>query len=155
MQDNLTVVKLKDLPWLLKSDREEAQITDHYINALSIATRGGQQIVGRLSGGNQQKVFLARWLNTDAEILLLDNPTQGIDVGAKSEIYTLMNNLVKQGKSIIMISSELPELLSMSDRLLLLANGKSLGVVSAGQYTEDEIMKLVTGAHTLKNIREG
>ena len=110
--------------------------------------------VQTLSGGNQQKVVLGRCLMAHPRLLILDEPTRGIDIGAKNEIYKIMNQLVAEGYAIIMISSEMPELLSMSDHLLLLANGKSLGVVPARQYTEDEVMKLVTGACTLENIRE-
>lgn len=124
VQDNLTVVKLKDLPWLLKSDREEAQITDHYINALSIATRGGQQIVGRLSGGNQQKVVISKWLSLDLDVLILDEPTRGVDVKAKAEIYDIMRKLADQGVSIIMISSDLPEILRVSHRVIVMHDGK-------------------------------
>ncbi|PZD95453.1 sugar ABC transporter ATP-binding protein [Paenibacillus sambharensis] len=95
-----------------------------------------------LSGGNQQKVLLARWLLTDPEILLLDEPTRGIDVGAKFEIYSIIIELAKQGKSIIMISSEMPELLGMSDRIMVMSEGRLSGIVSGSEATEQEIMRL-------------
>lgn len=140
VQDNLTVVKLKDLPWLLKSDREEAQITDHYINALSIATRGGQQIVGRLSGGNQQKVVISKWLSLDLDVLILDEPTRGVDVKAKAEIYDIMRKLADQGVSIIMISSDLPEILRVSHRVIVMHDGKITLDGQTKDYDQEKIM---------------
>ena len=97
-----------------------------------------------LSGGNQQKVLLARWLLTEPEILLLDEPTRGIDVGAKFEIYTIIAELAKQGKSIIMISSEMPELLGMSDRIMVMREGRVTGIIDGKNATEEEIMRLAT-----------
>lgn len=140
VQDNLTVVKLKDLPWLLKSDREEAQITDHYINALSIATRGGQQIVGRLSGGNQQKVVISKWLSLDLDVLILDEPTRGVDVKAKAEIYDIMRKLADKGVSIIMISSDLPEILRVSHRVIVMHDGKITLDGQTKDYDQEKIM---------------
>ncbi|MNG06840.1 Galactose/methyl galactoside import ATP-binding protein MglA [compost metagenome] len=100
------------------------------------------QQIRYLSGGNQQKVLLARWLLTDPDILLLDEPTRGIDVGAKYEIYSIIIDLAKQGKSIIMISSEMPELLGMSDRIMVMSEGRLTGIVDGKQATEQEIMRL-------------
>ncbi|WP_127530950.1 sugar ABC transporter ATP-binding protein [Paenibacillus kobensis] len=100
------------------------------------------QQIRYLSGGNQQKVLLARWLLTDPDILLLDEPTRGIDVGAKYEIYSIIIDLAKQGKSIIMISSEMPELLGMSDRIMVMSEGRLSGIVDGKQATEQEIMRL-------------
>lgn len=100
------------------------------------------QQIRYLSGGNQQKVLLARWLLTEPDILLLDEPTRGIDVGAKFEIYTIITELAKQGKSIIMISSEMPELLGMSDRIMVMSEGKLTGIVEGKSVTEQEIMRL-------------
>jgi ribose transport system ATP-binding protein len=93
----------------------------------SIKTPSIDQLLKNLSGGNQQKVVIAKWLINDADILIFDEPTRGIDVGAKSEIYTLMNELTSQGKSIIMISSELPEVLRMSDRIVVMCEGRVTG----------------------------
>ncbi|MGV2805422.1 ATP-binding cassette domain-containing protein, partial [Clostridium perfringens] len=98
--------------------------------------------IRNLSGGNQQKVLLARWLLTEPEILLLDEPTSGIDVGAKFEIYSIITELAKQGKSIIMISSEMPELLGMSDRIMVMSEGRLTGILAGQEASEEEIMRL-------------
>ena len=97
-----------------------------------------------LSGGNQQKVVLAKWLTADTDVLIFDEPTRGIDVGAKSEIYRLLNDLAKQGKSIIMISSELPEILRMSHRILVMCEGRITGELSSAEATQERIMTLAT-----------
>ncbi|MFA7539240.1 MAG: ATP-binding cassette domain-containing protein, partial [Sphaerochaetaceae bacterium] len=101
------------------------------------------QTLLNLSGGNQQKVVLAKWLFSDVEIMIFDEPTRGIDIGAKYEIYCLMNTLTEQGKSIIMISSELPEVLSMSDRLLVMHKGEIKGELTGQDMTGDKVMELV------------
>jgi ABC-type sugar transport system ATPase subunit len=95
-----------------------------------------------LSGGNQQKVVFAKWLFSDVDILILDEPTRGIDVGAKYEIYQLMNRLAEQGKAIIMISSELPEVIGMSDRLVVLSGGEKMGELSREEATPEAVMSL-------------
>lgn len=97
-----------------------------------------------LSGGNQQKVLIARWLLTQPDILILDEPTRGIDVGAKYEIYTIMMDLVKQGKSIIMISSEMPELLGVSDRVMVMCEGRVSGILSREEADQIKVMQLAT-----------
>jgi len=97
-----------------------------------------------LSGGNQQKVVIAKWLIKNSDILIFDEPTRGIDVGAKSEIYTLMNELAKQGKSIIMISSELTEILRMSDRIVIMCEGKITGELAIEDASQEKIMKYAT-----------
>ena len=98
--------------------------------------------IASLSGGNQQKVILGRWLLTDPEILLLDEPTRGIDVGAKYEIYELISNLAKQGRTILMVSGEMPELLGVCNRILVMSGGKLAGEVDADNTTQEEIMTL-------------
>ena len=103
-----------------------------------------EQLLKNLSGGNQQKVIIARWLMKNADIFIFDEPTRGIDVGAKSEIYTLMEELVNQGKSIIMISSELPEVLRMSDRILVMCEGRKTGELDISEATQENIMQLAT-----------
>jgi len=115
-----------------------------HVQALAIKTPGIGQRVKNLSGGNQQKVVIAKWLTADTDILIFDEPTRGIDVGAKSEIYRLLNDLAKQGKSIIMISSELPEVLRMSHRILVMCEGRITGELSAAEATQERIMTLAT-----------
>jgi len=109
---------------------------------LGIRTPSGKQVVRNLSGGNQQKVVLAKWLFSDVDILILDEPTRGIDVGAKYEIYLLMNELVSKGKSIIMISSELPEVLGMSDRVMVINAGRKKGELMGADMTAEHVMRM-------------
>jgi putative multiple sugar transport system ATP-binding protein len=100
--------------------------------------------VGKLSGGNQQKVVLAKWLMTEPEVLILDEPTRGIDVGAKFEIYTIINRMVAEGKGVLVISSELPELLGICDRIYTLAFGRITGELPAAEATQERLMALMT-----------
>ncbi|MBR4162734.1 MAG: sugar ABC transporter ATP-binding protein [Solobacterium sp.] len=118
---------------------------DHYIDSLSIATPNPQQLVRNLSGGNQQKVAVAKTLGTNADILIMDEPTRGIDVGAKQEIYNLINSLVAQGKSILMISSEMEEIMGMSDRIMVFYEGEVTGFVDAKDFDQNRIMSLASG----------
>jgi ribose transport system ATP-binding protein len=111
---------------------------------LNIKTPSVNQLVKYLSGGNQQKAIIARWLVKDCDILIFDEPTRGIDVGAKEEIYQLLNKLAEQGKSIIMISSELPEILRMSHRIVVMADGRVKGVLTAAEADQESIMRLAT-----------
>jgi ribose transport system ATP-binding protein len=111
---------------------------------LRTKTPSMDQLLKNLSGGNQQKVIIARWLMKNADIFIFDEPTRGIDVGAKSEIYHLMEELVEQGKSIIMISSELPEVLRMSDRILVMCEGRKTGELDISEATQENIMQLAT-----------
>ena len=121
---------------------KEEEITQRYIDMLSTKTPTQDQLVGNLSGGNQQKVIIGRWLATNPKILILDEPTRGVDVGAKSEIYAIMNELVKQGMSIIMISSELPEIINMSDRIYVMYEGNITGCLDRNEVSQESIMKL-------------
>lgn len=111
---------------------------------LHTKTASMQTAIQNLSGGNQQKVILGRWLMTVPDILIMDEPTRGIDVGAKYEIYTIMAELVKQGKSIIMISSEMPELIGMSHRIMVLCNGKVTGFLNKEEATQEAVMRFAT-----------
>lgn len=122
--------------------KKETAITQEYIDKMATKTPSQEQMIGNLSGGNQQKVLIGRWLATNPKILIMDEPTRGVDVGAKSEIYMIMNELVKQGVSIIMISSELPEILGMSDRIYIMAHGKIKGCISHEEATQENIMRL-------------
>ncbi|NLK96506.1 ATP-binding cassette domain-containing protein [Defluviitalea saccharophila] len=125
-------------------ENEEIMIANGYKESLNIKAPSIEQIVGNLSGGNQQKVSLAKWLFAKPNILILDEPTRGIDVGAKYEIYTFMNQLVKQGMSIIMISSELPEVLGMSDRIYVISEGRVTGELPIEEATQERIMEMAT-----------
>ena len=116
----------------------------HFVETLKIKTPGLRQKVKNLSGGNQQKVVVGKWLARDCNILIFDEPTRGIDVGAKSEIYKLLNDLAEQGKSIIMISSELPEILRMSHRVIVMCEGRITGQLSAAEATQERIMQFAT-----------
>ncbi len=115
------------------------------VKTLRIKTPSIEEIIERLSGGNQQKVLLGRWLLSDADIFILDEPTRGIDVGAKAEIHTLVGGLVKEGKGVILVSSELPEVLGMSDRIIVMCEGKVTGELSRKEATQDVIMKHAIG----------
>src|SRR5690606_15642666 len=115
-----------------------------HVEALAIKTPSVKQKARNLSGGNQQKVVIAKWLTADTDILIFDEPTRGIDVGAKSEIYKLLNELARQGKSIIMISSELPEILRMSHRIIVMCEGRITGALSAAEATQEKIMQYAT-----------
>lgn len=117
---------------------------ESYVESLRIKTPGVKQKVKNLSGGNQQKVVIGKWLTRDCNILIFDEPTRGIDVGAKSEIYKLLTELVKEGKSIIMISSELPEILRMSERIIVMCEGRITGELSIAEATQEGIMKFAT-----------
>ncbi len=124
--------------------RAEAEKVSYFIDKLKVKTPSMEQIVKYLSGGNQQKVVLAKWLFRDSEVIIFDEPTRGIDVGAKVEIYKLMNELTREGKGIIMISSELPEILGMSDRIMVMSQGRLAGILSKEEATQEKIMKLAT-----------
>ena len=121
----------------------ELMVAEEYRKKLNTKTPSVQQNVGNLSGGNQQKVLLAKWMYADPDILILDEPTRGIDVGAKYEIYCIINDLVAQGKSVIMISSELPEVLGMSDRIYALNEGRVVGEFERGEASQEKIMSCI------------
>jgi inositol transport system ATP-binding protein len=126
---------------IVNYSKEEA-ITQTYIDMMSTKTPSQDQVIGNLSGGNQQKVMIGRWLATSPKILILDEPTRGVDVGAKSEIYARMNELVKKGVSIIMISSELPEIINMSDRIYVMNSGRIAGCLQRDGISQEHIMQL-------------
>ena len=129
---------------LFINKRKEAQVAQQHVDSLATKTPSVEQLVVNLSGGNQQKVVIAKWLVKDCEILIFDEPTRGIDVGAKNEIYKLMNRLAAEGKSIIMISSEMTEILRMSDRVLVMCEGKKTGELDIQEATQETIMTLAT-----------
>lgn len=123
-------------------DKKMKESVDELIGALKIKTPGQETKIGVLSGGNQQKVILGRWLLTEPDVLLLDEPTRGIDVGAKYEIYKLINDLAARGKTVLMVSSEMPELLGVCDRILVMSGGRLAGETNAKTATQEEIMAL-------------
>lgn len=140
---NTTIEVLKEFIGKFRvNDKRETEITQEYIDLMSTKTPSQAQKIGNLSGGNQQKVMIGRWLATKPKVLILDEPTRGIDVGAKSEIYAIMNNLVKTGVSIIMISSELPEIINMSDRVYVMAGGVVRGCINRKEISQENIMHL-------------
>ena len=124
---------------------EEAEAFSGYVDQIQIKVTGSEQVAGTLSGGNQQKVVLAKWLQRNAEVIIFDEPTRGIDVGAKYEIYQLINQLAKQGKAVLMISSELPEILGMSDRIIVMNEGRITGeITDVPSATQEDVMRLAT-----------
>lgn len=143
--DNTVMTNLdKYIKGGLINDGEIVKVSDEFVKQLRTKTPSSKQLVRNLSGGNQQKVVIAKWLEQNSDILIFDEPTRGIDVGAKSEIYTLMNDLVAQGKSIIMISSELTEILRMSDRIVVMCEGRKTGELDISQATQERILALAT-----------
>ena len=143
--ENSTMADLKNyVKGLFINKKAEIDITQTYIDRLNTKTSGTDMLVVNLSGGNQQKVVLAKWLVKNCDILIFDEPTRGIDVGAKSEIYHLMNELTAQGKSIIMISSEMPEILRMSDRIVVMCEGRKTAEIDIAEATQEKIMHAAT-----------
>ena len=134
--------KMSSRGWV--NGNEELKVAEEYRASLNIKTPSVLHVAGKLSGGNQQKVVLSKWIYTDADVLILDEPTRGIDVGAKYEIYTIINRMVAAGKAVIVISSELPELLGVCDRIYALAFGRITGVVPAREATQEGLMELMT-----------
>jgi len=139
---NSTIEVLKEfIKGAYLNKKTETSIADKYVRMMNTKTPSLNQPVGHLSGGNQQKVMIGRWLATNPSILILDEPTRGIDVGAKAEIYSIMNYLAQQGIAIIMISSELPEIINMSDRIYVMATGTVKGCLQHTDATQEAIMK--------------
>ena len=146
IQWNIPSMSLRRISKATVVDQKEAdRLADEYVEKLSIKTPTVKQLVKNLSGGNQQKVVVAKVLAAQTEILIFDEPTRGIDVGAKQEIYHLMNNLVEQGMSIIMISSEMEELLGMSDRVMVLYEGRITGELSKDEFSQSRVLELASG----------
>ena len=145
VSENTTIASVDDFIHSgLISDSEMKAASAEFNEKLRTKTPSMEQLLKNLSGGNQQKVIIARWLMKNSDIFIFDEPTRGIDVGAKSEIYNLMDDLAKQGKSIIMISSELAEVLRMSDRILVMCEGRKTGELDIAEATQENIMKLAT-----------
>jgi ABC-type sugar transport system ATPase subunit len=146
VRENLSLAKLNELTRYGFVDRsQEDEVVNHYVQTLQIRTPSLNQKVMYLSGGNQQKVVIGKWLALRPKILIMDEPTRGIDVGAKAEVHGLMNRLAQEGVGIIMISSELPEILGMSDRILCMHQGRVVGELSRAEATAEKVMRLLTG----------
>lgn len=145
IEENTVIASLKDFTKGMFIDRAKSkEVSNRYVESLKTKTPSVSQLVKKLSGGNQQKVVIAKWLVRNSDILIFDEPTRGIDVGAKSEIYALMESLAKEGKSIIMISSELPEVLRMSDRIIVMCEGRITGTLDIAEANQEVIMKSAT-----------
>ena len=142
---NITIKTLKEfIRGIMVNANRERDITREYVDKMAIKTPSYQQMMGNLSGGNQQKVIIGRWLATKPKILILDEPTRGVDVGAKAEIYAIMNNLALQGVAIMMISSELPEVINMSDRVIVMSGGRITECLPREDLSQEKIMKYAT-----------
>ena len=143
--ENTTMATLENyMNGIFIDKKKEKEVAEKYVESLATKTPDVDQLVVNLSGGNQQKVVIAKWLTRDCDILIFDEPTRGIDVGAKSEIYKLMNQLAADGKAIIMISSEMTEILRMSDRIIVMCEGKKTGELDISEATQENIMNLAT-----------
>ncbi|HNX60067.1 MAG TPA: ATP-binding cassette domain-containing protein, partial [Spirochaetota bacterium] len=141
--ENLVIANVKRyIRFMLLNDKKRKDDSDKSVEMLRIKTPSVKTLIMNLSGGNQQKVLLARWLLTEPQILMLDEPTRGIDVGAKFEIHSIIADLAKEGKSILIISSEMPELLGMSDRIMVMCEGRLSGILNGKEATQEEIMRL-------------
>lgn len=146
VKDNITLPILKRISNLILTNKKaEIEVVNKYRDSLKIKTPHIDQKVKNLSGGNQQKIILAKWLAMNAQILILDEPTRGIDVGARQEIYKIQNDLVAQGKSIIMISSDMEELMGMADRMVVLCKGRMTGIIERNSFDQEHILKKAAG----------
>lgn len=145
VEENTVISSLNDFVKGIFIDKAKSkEVSQKYVESLKTKTPSVSQLVKKLSGGNQQKVVIAKWLVRNSDILIFDEPTRGIDVGAKSEIYALMEKLAKEGKSIIMISSELPEVLRMSDRVIVMCEGRITGILDIAEANQEVIMQSAT-----------
>ena len=146
IRENISFIAVKSISKAGFVDRNaDKNMAEKYIKELSIKTPSMEQLTRNLSGGNQQKVVLAKSLASNSDIIIFDEPTRGIDVGAKKEIYVLMNELAKKGMAIIMISSEMQELLGMSDRIIVMHEGEMMGELKKEDATQEKILELASG----------
>lgn len=144
--DNVSIASLDKylIGDILLDDKKIEKLVQDNVAKLSIKTPSSKTLIQSLSGGNQQKVLISRWLANDPDVFILDEPTRGIDVGAKYEIYCIIEELAKQGKSIIMISSEMGELIGMSDRIMVMCDGRVTGFIDGDKANQENIMELAT-----------
>jgi ribose transport system ATP-binding protein len=146
-RDNITLSTIDRMTWLngLIDHTKELEVFETYRKQLDIKTPGWSQTVGNLSGGNQQKIVIGKWLYTDPKVLILDEPTRGIDVGSKSEIHRLIRELARSGYAVLVISSEMPEVLGVSDRILAMYSGRIVRELDAATAAEDDLIQAITG----------
>ncbi len=142
----MTLAALKDIiKGIRVNKKKRAEMVKHYVDAFSIKVTSAEQLVGNLSGGNQQKVVLGKWLANKPKVIILDEPTRGIDVGSKSEIYRIVNQLAGEGVSVILVSSELPEVINMCDRVYIMSEGHIRGEISRSEFSQEKIMDYAAG----------
>jgi ribose transport system ATP-binding protein len=146
VRENITISSLAQVSSFgILNFGKEADIASKWIKNFSIRTPGYQTLMQSLSGGNQQKVILGRWMQTGPKILLLNDPTRGVDVGAKAEIYKIIDRLCREGAGVVLISSDMPELLSLSDTVIAMSNGEVKGTLTSAEVTQEKLMRLVVG----------
>ncbi|RYE58676.1 MAG: sugar ABC transporter ATP-binding protein, partial [Hyphomicrobiales bacterium] len=147
IKNNTTIANLTGVSrWGVIDDLAELDVANDYRKKTNIRSSSVYQVTGNLSGGNQQKVVLSKWLYANPDVLILDEPTRGIDVGAKYEIYTIINQLAAQGKAILVISSEMPELLGITDRLYVMNEGRIVGEMPTNEASQEKIMRSIVRA---------
>jgi ribose transport system ATP-binding protein/rhamnose transport system ATP-binding protein len=143
---NISAAVLKDVSSGLEVSRVRADaLANRFIKDLAITTPSARQIVGNLSGGNQQKVLLAKWLALDPRVLIVDEPTRGVDVGARSAIYGILRDLARKGVGLLVVSSDLLEVLALADRIVVMAEGRTVGELDGANATEEAVLRLATG----------
>jgi ribose transport system ATP-binding protein len=152
LRENVIMMNSRDLARLgVTNKSKETNIASKYVKKLNIVARNLEQIVSSLSGGNQQKVVVAKCLSSNSDIILMDEPTRGIDVGAKNEVHNIIRDLSNEGKSIIIFSSELPEIVNLCDRVILLYEGRMIKEFKNNEIDSNEVMQLVTGGIKVGN----
>jgi L-arabinose transport system ATP-binding protein len=153
VRDNVSLAVLERLRrFRVVNGRAERELTRRYVTQLNVRTPTIEQEVGKLSGGNQQKVVLARWLARRPKVLVLDEPTRGVDVGTKAEIYSIINELAADGLALVVISSELPELLGLADRIVVMQAGRVTGELSRAEATEEGVLALAMADHLTNGV---
>lgn len=147
IEKNISLASLKRMSkGLVINNRTEKITAQDYAKALKLKAASLEYDADTLSGGNQQKIVLAKWMATEPDIIILDEPTRGVDVGAKYEIYLLMHEMIRAGKTLIMISSEMEELINMSDRIVVLSEGRQAGELKKEEFNQETILKYASGA---------
>ena len=146
LRENMTIVSLQEISdHMVISEKKEKNLASEYYEKLSVKASGIEDNIMNLSGGNQQKIVLSKWLMKNIKVLILDEPTRGVDVGAKVEIYNIVTSMAKRGVAVIMVSSDLPELLGMCDRIIVLNRGTVWGNIERKDFSQNIIMKAATG----------